>query len=66
MKQWLLKKDQLSHMNLLKELKQHPNDCKNFLRMDGEAFKLLLLLEHATLWFWKSDDNCRPLKVASA
>jgi len=41
-KEWLLKKDQLSHINLVNELKLHPDDYRNFLRMDEDVFKLLL------------------------
>ena len=41
-KDWLLKRNNLSHINLLKELKLEPGDWYNYLRMDSEAYLELL------------------------
>lgn len=42
-KSWLLKRNIFSHMNLLRELREHePIDFKNYLRMDNETFNALL------------------------
>ena len=43
-KEWLLKRDGLSHMNLLKELRLQPEDWFNYLRMDEHAYLTLLSL----------------------
>ena len=42
MKPWLLKKQELSHVNLIRELKDIPEDWKNYLRMDKENYHDLL------------------------
>lgn len=45
MKEWLLKRSTLSHVNLLEELRLEPGDWHNYLRMDEETyFKLLQLV----------------------
>lgn len=42
-KMWLLKRQQYSHMNMLRELRvTEPKDFQNYLRMDNTAFSLLL------------------------
>jgi hypothetical protein len=41
-KDWLLKRNNLSHINLLKELKLEPGDWYNYLRMDSEVYLELL------------------------
>jgi hypothetical protein len=41
-KDWLLKRNNLSHTNLLKELKLEPSDWYSYLRMDSEAYLELL------------------------
>ena len=41
-KDWLLKRNNLSHINLLKELKLEPGDWYNYLRMDSETYLELL------------------------
>lgn len=42
-KNWLLQRRIYTHMNLLKELRtSEPSDFKNYLRMDNDAFNLLL------------------------
>ena len=43
-KEWLLKRSQFSHINLLKELKLEPGDWFNYLRMDYETYCTLLKL----------------------
>ena len=41
-KEWLKKRDEYSHMTLLKELKENnPNDFRNYLRMSDEIFREL-------------------------
>ncbi|KAG8256089.1 hypothetical protein J6590_076830 [Homalodisca vitripennis] len=37
-KDWLLNRAQYSHVNLLKELRFHPKDWHNYLRMNEETF----------------------------
>ena len=37
-KPWLLKKQELSHVNLMRELQDIPEDWKNYLRMDKENY----------------------------
>jgi len=37
-KEWLLKLNNVSHINLLKVLKLEPGDWHNYLRMDSEAY----------------------------
>ena len=41
-KDWLLKRNQLSHTNLLVDLKLEPDDWRNYLRMDEETYIDLL------------------------
>lgn len=43
-KQWLLQRDQFSHINLLSELRLESNDWFNYLRMDEERYRNLLSL----------------------
>lgn len=43
-KDWLLKRSQYSHVNLLNELRFHPEDWHNYLRMDEETYFELLQL----------------------
>jgi len=40
--QWLLKRQNFSHVNLLKELRFHPKDWHNFLRMNESTYLTLL------------------------
>ena len=42
-KDWLLKREKLSHLNLLKELRTCPGDFYNYWRMDEATFNLLLM-----------------------
>lgn len=47
-KNWLLQRRIYTHMNLLKELRtSEPSDFKNYLRMDNDAFNLLLRIGSA-------------------
>jgi hypothetical protein len=41
-KKWLLKDGDFSHVNLLKELRFHPKDLHNFLRMNESTYLTLL------------------------
>ena len=41
-KQWLLKRQDFSHVNLLKELRFHPKDCHNFPSMNESTYLTLL------------------------
>lgn len=43
-REWLLKKREFSHVKLLKELRNEPNDWRNYLRMDEETYIELLRL----------------------
>lgn len=43
-KDWLLKRDMLSHINLLEEIRAFPEDFHNFMRMDEETYLHLLSL----------------------
>lgn len=43
-KEWLLKRKQFSHVNLLCELRLEPGDWFNYLRMDEETYLELLTL----------------------
>lgn len=43
-KDWYLKRDQLSHTNLISELKNEPSDYLNYLRMDIHVYSELLEL----------------------
>ena len=55
-KDWLLKRNNLSH-NLLKELKLEPGDWYNYLRMDSETY--LELLQKVTPRIRKCDSVMR-------
>ena len=57
MKPWLLKKQELSHVNLIRELQDIPEDWKNYLRMDKENY--LDLLERITPLIKKQDNVMR-------
>ena len=41
-KGWLLKRDKISHTNLMKELKLDPDDWRNYMRMDESTYLELL------------------------
>ena len=41
---WLLKRKKFSHSNLLVDLRLEPNDWRNYLRMDEQAYTHLLTL----------------------
>jgi len=41
-KKWLLKRQFFSHVNLLKELRFHPKDWHNFLKMNESIYLTLL------------------------
>lgn len=41
-KNWLLKRQTFSHINLLEELRLEPDDWRNYLRMDEETYVELL------------------------
>lgn len=42
-KEWYLRRDESNHLNLLREInKSHPEDYKNYLRMDENTFYTLL------------------------
>lgn len=43
-KKWLLRRNVHSHINLMKDLREDPNDWRNYLRMDECAYKELLRL----------------------
>jgi hypothetical protein len=43
-KKWLLKRQEFSHINLLKELRFHPKDWHHFLRMNESTYLTLLSL----------------------
>lgn len=43
-KKWLLERNQFSHVNLLNELRFHPEDWPNYLRMDEDTYLKLLSL----------------------
>lgn len=43
-REWLLKRKDFSHVKLLKELQNEPNDWRNYLRMDEEIYVELLSL----------------------
>jgi hypothetical protein len=56
-KKLLLKRQDFSHVNLLKELRFHPKDWHNFLRMNESTYltllsvvSLLIQEENTTLW----------------
>lgn len=43
-KDWLLKRNQYSHISLLEELRFEPDDWRNYLRMDEDSYVILLNL----------------------
>lgn len=43
-KPWLMKRGELSHINLLNELRMEPTDWQNYLRMDEATYLELLML----------------------
>lgn len=43
-RQWLLKRNQFSHVKLLRELRREPEDWRIYLRMDIETYNFLLKL----------------------
>ena len=43
-KKWLLKRKTHSHINLMKDLREDPDDWRNYLRMDENAYNELLRL----------------------
>ena len=57
MKQWLRKIQELSHVNLIRELQDIPEDWKNYLRMNQETY--LDLLERNTPLIKKKDTVMR-------
>lgn len=56
-KAWFLKRNSLSHLNLIKELRLEPSDWLNYLRMTEDAY--LLLLRLVTPIIQKQDTNMR-------
>jgi hypothetical protein len=56
-KDWLLKRETLSHVNLLKELKVEKNDWFNYLRMDENCY--LKVLQHITPLIKRQDTVMR-------
>lgn len=56
-KNWLLKREQYSHINLLNELRSEPNDWRNYLRMDEDTY--VELLEMVTPLIKKKDTIMR-------
>jgi hypothetical protein len=59
-KDWLLKRENVSHVNLLKELKFEKNDWFNYLRMDENCY--LKLLQHITPLIKRQDTVMRKSK----
>ena len=43
-RKWLLKRHNFSHIKLLRELRDEPNDWRNYLRMDIETYTHLLVV----------------------
>lgn len=41
-KEWLVKRSNLSHINIMSELREHPDDWRNYMRMNEECYKMLL------------------------
>lgn len=56
-KDWLLKRDQFSHVNILNELRFHPKDWHNYLRMDEDTY--LELLSRVSPLIVRKDTNMR-------
>ena len=48
-KKWLLKRPDFSHVNLLKELRFHPKDWHNLLRMNESTYLTLLSMVSALI-----------------
>ena len=57
MKPWLLKKQEFSHVHLIRELQDIPEDWKNYLRMNKENY--LALLERITPLIKKQNNVMR-------
>lgn len=57
-KEWLLKRCEYSHVNLISELRLHPADWHNYLRMDEDTYLELLALVSPLIK--KSDTQMRP------
>lgn len=57
MKEWLKKRNQFTHVNLLNELSLEPSDWRNYLRMDETTY--FKLLEHVTPYIAKQNTNMR-------
>ncbi|KAJ8971539.1 hypothetical protein NQ317_014971 [Molorchus minor] len=57
-KEWLLKRNEFSHINLLEELRLEPDDWRNYLRMDEDSYTTLLTL--VTPLIEKQDTIMRP------
>lgn len=57
-KEWLMKRDALSHVNLIAELRLHPDDWRNYLRMDESSYEELL--SAVTHLITKNDTIMRP------
>lgn len=54
-REWLLKRGQYSHIRLLRELRDEPDDWRNYLRMDSSAYSRLLELVTP---YVKKEDTC--------
>lgn len=61
-KDWLLKRNVLSHTNLLEEIRAFPEDYRNFMRMDEETY--LHLLSLVTPLIAKQTTKFRPAVCA--
>ncbi|CAH2002906.1 unnamed protein product [Acanthoscelides obtectus] len=57
-KEWLLKRQDLTHTNLLEELRLEPDDWRNYLRMDEDSYVMVLKL--VTPLIEKQDTILRP------
>jgi len=57
-KEWLLKRHDFTHINLLEELRLQPDDWRNYLRMDEDSYVMLLNL--VTPIIQKQDTILRP------
>lgn len=56
-KEWLLKRHQYSHINLLKESRLYPDYWRNYLRMNEDCY--VELLNAVTPLIQKNDTNMR-------
>ena len=56
-KEWLLKRDTLSHTNLLVDLQLEPDDWRNYLRMDEDTY--VDLLSRVSPFITYEDTNMR-------